>query len=157
MTQRGDSPAADSRPGRSGTAVPFPPLSTTLPDGLSVPEECPVPAALSAPPPAPASAWALAGVALLVRAGAALLDPVPPRDGIALAETVRAAAAGRLGALLDAVHPPLAAALATPLAMAGLDPVAALAVVAVLAAALAVLPLHPLARRAFDVDAATAA
>jgi len=92
-----------------------------------------------------------------VRGAAAWLDPVPPRDGIALAETVRSAAAGHFGALLDAVHPPLAAALATPLAAAGLDPVTALAVVAVLASTLAVLPLHSLARRAFDEDGANAA
>lgn len=132
-------------------------MSSNLPDGLALPEECPVPAALGPPPPAPRSAWVLAGVALAVRGAAACLDPVPPRDGMALAETVRSAAAGHLGALLDAVHPPLASALATPLAAAGLDPVTALAVVAVLASALAVLPLHSLARRAFDLDAANAA
>jgi 4-amino-4-deoxy-L-arabinose transferase-like glycosyltransferase len=91
-----------------------------------------------------------------VRAAAALLDPVPTKDGIALAETVRSLAAGHGAALLDASHSPLAAALAAPFAAAGLDPLAALSLVAVLASAAAVLPLHAAARRAFDLDAANA-
>lgn len=132
-------------------------MTRTLPDGLPLPEECPLPAALAPPPPPPRSAWVLAGVALLVRAAAALLDPVPPRDGIALAVTVRDLAGGSLDALLDASHPPLAALLAAPLAAAGADPVAALTVVAVLCAAAAALPLHALARRMFDGDAANGA
>jgi hypothetical protein len=92
-----------------------------------------------------------------VRAAAALLDPAPPRDGIALAETVRALADGRFGALLDAHHSPLAPLLAAIPAAAGLAPEAALALVAVLCGAAALLPLHSLARRLFDVDAANGA
>jgi hypothetical protein len=99
----------------------------------------------------------LAGVALAVRAAAALLDPVPPRDGIALAETVRAVSEGSLGALLDASHPPLAALMAAPLCSMGLGAVAALSLVAVLCGAAAALPLHALARRMFDEDAANGA
>jgi hypothetical protein len=132
-------------------------LPTTLPDGLTVPEECPVPAALEPPPPVPRSAWVLAGLALAVRAAAAVLDPVPPKDGVALARTVEALADGRGAALLDALHAPLPAALAAPFAAAGLDPMAALALVAVLASAAAVIPLHSLCRRAFDLDAANGA
>jgi hypothetical protein len=136
----------DSRPG--------PPLSTTLPDGLTLPPDCPVPGPLAPPPPIPRSAWTLAALALAIRAAAAGLDPVPPRDGIALATTVKALAEGSGTALLEAAHAPLPAALAAPLAAAGLDPLAALAAVAVLAGAAAVLPLFLLARRAFGADAA---
>ncbi len=132
-------------------------MTRDLPDGLALPEPCPVPAVLAPPPPLPRAAFALAGAALLVRTAAALLDPVPPRDGIALAETVRALAGGSLDALLSAPHPPLAPALAAPLSALGLDPVAALTVVAVLCGAAAALPLHALARRMFDGDAANAA
>jgi hypothetical protein len=132
-------------------------LPTSLPDGLTLPEECPVPAALEPPPPTPRSAWVLAGLALAVRAAAAFLDPVPPKDGIALASAVRELAAGHGGALLDALHAPLPVALAAPFAALGLDPLAALTLVAVLASAAAVLPLHSLCRRAFDLDAANGA
>jgi len=134
-------------------------LSLTLPDGLVLPDEdgCPAPATLAPPPPAPRSAWVLAGVALAVRAAAALLDPVPPRDGIALAETVRAAAGGSFRALLEAPHPPLAALLAAPFAALGLDPVAALSVVAVFCGGAAAFALHAIARRMFDEDAANGA
>ena len=132
-------------------------MATMLPDGLPVPDECPVLAVLGPAPPTPRAALVLAGLALAVRAAAAFLDPVPPRDGIALAETARAVAGGNPGALLDATHPPLAAVLAAPFAAAGLDPVAAVALVAVLCGAAAVLPLHALARRAFDLDSANAA
>ncbi len=131
-------------------------MPRTLPDGLPIPDECPAPAALAPPPPTPRSAWVLAGLALAVRGAAAFLDPVPTKDGIALAETVRSLAAGHGAALLDAPHSPLAAALAAPFAAAGLDPLAALSLVAVLASAAAVLPLHAAARRAFDADAANA-
>lgn len=134
-------------------------MSRVLPDGLVLPDDdaCPAGAALAPPPPAPRSAWVLAGLSIAVRAAAAFLDPVPPRDGIALAGTVRAVAGGDLRALLDAPHPPLAALLASPFAALGLDPVASLALVAVLCGGAAAFVLHALVRRMFDGDAANGA
>jgi len=132
-------------------------MPATLPDGLTVPDDCPVPPLPGPPPPTPRAAWVLAGVALAVRLLAMLLDPVPPRDGVALAGAVEELAAGRWSALADAPHAPLAPALAWLPAALGMDPVAALALVAAIAGAAAVLPLHAIARRVFDLDAANAA
>ena len=132
-------------------------MATTLPDGLTVPDDCPVPPLPGPPPPTPRAAFVLAGVALAVRVAALLLDPVPPRDGIALAAAVEELVAGRGSGLAAAPHAPLAPALAWLPAVLGMDPVAALGLVAALCGAAAVLPLHAIARRVFDLDAANAA
>jgi hypothetical protein len=130
---------------------------STLPDGLEVPDDCPVPPLPGPPPPTPRAAWILAGAALAARGAALLLNPVPPRDGVALAEGVRAILDGRWGDFAAAPHAPLAPLLAALPAALGLDPALALGLVAALCGAAAVLPLHAITRRIFDLDAANAA
>ncbi len=133
-------------------------MSLPLPDGLSVPDACPAVPTIAPPPPLPRVAWVLAALALGIRLAAAAREPVPPRDGVALAEAVRALAGGEFAGVLTGPHQPLALLLAAPLAACGLDPLLALALVAALAGAALTLPLFSVTRRLFDDgDAAAAA
>ncbi|MHC4924830.1 MAG: ArnT family glycosyltransferase [Planctomycetota bacterium] len=137
-----------------------------LPDGLPLPDEhgaeaCSAIPALEAPPPVPAVAWALGGLALVVRTAAAMLDPVPPRDGVKFAETLQLAAAGEgidWSVFATASHHPLTTWAAMPLHAVGLDPMTALTVVSVLAGGLAAVVLHRMTALLLgDEDAAGAA
>jgi hypothetical protein len=94
----------------------------------------------------------LAGVALAVRLAAMFLDPVMPRDGVALAETVAAFANGDFSALTGGPLHPLALLLAAFPAALGVPPERALALVAALASAAAVIPMFLLTRRIVGRD-----
>ncbi|MHC4821670.1 MAG: ArnT family glycosyltransferase, partial [Planctomycetota bacterium] len=97
----------------------------------------------------------------VVRTAAAVLDPVPPRDGVKFAETLQLAAAGEgidWSVFATASHHPLTTWAAMPLHAVGLDPMTALTVVSVLAGGLAAVVLHRMTALLLgDEDAAGAA